>query len=105
MNRASDRVSDHGSPARWFCISPGGSWAWGGDLVPLYGENAPQGWACTGPLIERFGLCIASPDNDNVQWIAFDYKEAPGTGARADNACAAVAEWVAEHVENGEVRP
>lgn len=28
------------------------------DELPPYGEDTPEGWACTGPLLARFGITL-----------------------------------------------
>lgn len=73
--------------------------------VPPYGDNSPAGWARTGPLIERYALGIVRAESGDYfatrrgglgerEWI---------NGPLALHACAAIAEWVAEHVVGGEV--
>lgn len=71
-------------------------------LVPSYGDNTEAGWACTGPLIQRFGLGIDAAHPEGV--VAFDRREGwdyiyecwVKEGPAAADACAAVAEYVCE---------
>lgn len=65
--------------------------------LPPFGENTPKGWACTGPLIERFVLNIGC---DHARWYVF--RDTHATGAHG-SASTAIAEWVARYVKNGEV--
>lgn len=68
------------------------------DFLP-YGEDTPEGWACTGPLISRFGLSImaplwrfeAQPGGMRV------WSETNGTFCSHLDRCRGAAEWVAEH--------
>lgn len=70
---------------------------------PPYGEDTPEGWACTGPLIGRFGLTVYCRRD------GFGPRRAGYEAARPDkspmdvseNACAAVAEWVAHYGSGG----
>lgn len=70
------------------------------DSVPPYGEDTPEGWACTGPLLERYELALDKCD-DERPWLAVDQTEK--RYAFGPTPCAAIAEWVAEHVKDGEV--
>lgn len=52
------------------------------EIAP-YGEDSPYGWACTGPLITRYGIGIAQQDGRwwaGKEWMgAAGYKDsAPG---------------------------
>lgn len=67
--------------------------------VPYFGEDTPEGWACTGPLIGHFGLTVYCRRD------GFGPRRAGYEAARPDkspmdvseNACAAVAEWAAHY--------
>jgi hypothetical protein len=52
-----DGVSPHGAP-RADVYGDSGYW-----LRP-YGEDSPEGWACTGPLIARFHIALSAGDPD-----------------------------------------
>lgn len=73
-----------------------------GHLLP-YGEDSPEGWACTGPLIGRFDLRVERSRIDlrgKGKWFASKNERADGLwiiGPDAPHACAAVAEWVVQH--------
>lgn len=41
------------------------------ERVPRYGEETQQGWACTGPLIQRFQLMLIG--SDAAGWEAMHY--------------------------------
>ena len=68
-------------------------------VVPPYGEDTPEGWACTGPFIRQYGLGLSIPracpavEGGVVVFAA----GARGRDALGPHACAAIAEWVAEH--------
>lgn len=67
--------------------------------VPPYGADTPEGWACTGPLIQRFGL-IVEPVCYLPRWICYTSDDLGDEIVREEvgsNACAAVAEWVARY--------
>lgn len=76
------------------------------DSVPPYGEDSPEGWACTGPLVERFGLDLSRefPGTKAAYVAAICDPDRPLTTAAGPTACSAIAEWVASNVENGEVK-
>lgn len=60
---------------------------------PPYGAETPEGWACTGPLIAKYELDV--DQTITGKWMVSNY------GKRVRNQegpCAAVAEWVAQHV-------
>lgn len=70
-------------------------------LAP-YGEESPASWACTGPLIARFGLMLVVTDG---KWSAVRPRPRFGGGGGGNDQqgmwtvgpCAAIAEWVAQH--------
>ena len=73
-----------------------------------YGEDTPEGWACTGPLIQRFGLQLVAPRPDVPVWgclvrgcLVLDTARI-GTGPHP---CAAVGAWVAQWGEVARRRP
>lgn len=64
------------------------------DIPPPYGEDSPEGWACTGPLMDRFQIRVQFLGLDRVAWA----EPAEMTlEAEGKNSCAAIAEWVAAH--------
>lgn len=71
-----------------------------GCYFPPYGEDTPEGWACTGPLMARYGLCTMV--NLKV-WHCYDAATGNEVGDH-QNPCAALADWVAQFVTDGEVR-
>lgn len=56
--------------------------------VPPYGEPTPEGWSCTGPLIERHGIEITFTRGLGR------YAEASGIGADGGDVLTAVCELV-----------
>lgn len=76
----------------WQIDAPSSAWGPGVVEIPPYGADTPAGWACTGPLIKRFGLRLGHEPNE-APWFAMD--EALIGGDAADP-CAAIAEWVVE---------
>lgn len=73
-----------------------------GAYLPPYGDDTPEGWACTGPLIGRFELSVTRNSLDDLYYVSPPKMRCFGVAVRA---CAAVAEWVAEYVEGGKVKP
>ena len=72
-------------------------------LLP-YGEDSPAGWACTGPLIERFGLTVGPGNEERTFWVARDWGQDDDTFATGATAGDAIAKWAAEFGVGGEVR-
>ena len=71
--------------------------------MPPFGENTPRGWACTGPLIERFRLDIAMgrfPSGPEWRVVPYPGRDDDRT-VWAPHICAAVAEWVSQFVRDG----
>lgn len=92
----------HGSQ-HWIGVAPGVSIC--SEPVPPFGEETPAGWACTGPLIGRFGLtAYCRRDSDRTWQYEAGRPDVSPMLDTSPNACAAIAEWVAEHVEGGEVK-
>lgn len=66
---------------------------WPGATPPPYGDDTPEGWACTGPLIGRFDLCLCV---NLGEWSVYDAEEGHDVGL-FDSASKAVAEWVVRY--------
>lgn len=94
-----ERKSDHGARSRWVGIESGGSWMWGGYHVPPYGDDTPAGWACTGPLMDRFDLHTETLHQNGLiyAWRERQGDEPDICGPNAPHRCAAIAEWVARY--------
>lgn len=77
-----------------------------GAYLPPYGDDTPAGWACTGPLIGRYGLTIYCRRDGFGPMLPGYAAHRPDKSPMdvSPNACAAAAEWVAQNVENGEPR-
>lgn len=69
---------------------------WDRTCAPPYGEDTPAGWAFTGPLVERFCLDVQH-DDEASGWHVTAWDAGGYSRADARSACAAIAEWVAEH--------
>lgn len=86
---------------RWFCGcdgTPHGTEV-GDPTIKPYGENTEAGWACTGPLLERFKLLVDVLGPEDRPWVAMDALTGEKATECCAHACAATAEWVAQFGE------
>lgn len=69
----------------WFGTAPactGPRWWTGNDPILPYGEDTPEGWACTGPLMKQYAIGVWPRENGQeegriaVQWGAKGYGDA-----------------------------
>lgn len=59
-----------------------------------FGDDTPEGWSCTGPLIPRYKLSLVA-DADGYFCSDAELERE----VKAPTACAAVAEWCAKFAE------
>lgn len=75
------------------------------DAVPPYGEDSPEGWMYTGPLMKRLRIglmptvCIMSPPLPGTNWIAKD--EVSGAWSDHPEPLRAVCEVILTLAANG----
>lgn len=65
--------------------------------VPPYGDDTPEGWACTGPLLARFGLTVFGPrlevEEPDPRWYAA-VPDSATLGEHGATACEAIARLI-----------
>jgi hypothetical protein len=79
---------------RWHGTPPGPDELLPIYVVPPYGEDTPEGWECTGPLVSRFRLSVEERTFGVSVW---DERRGYETACSHLDRCRGVAEWVAKH--------
>lgn len=80
--------------------------------IPPYGEDSPEGWACTGPLMIKYGINLIRPgmwlatENDPTQWDegVLGWREDLCATAASDNPMEAVCNLILALAEAGKLR-
>lgn len=81
----------------WIGVAPGVPIC--SEPISPYGADTPEGWACTGPLMDRFDLHTESLHQNGLiyAWRERQGDEPGICGPNAPHRCAAIAEWVAQY--------
>jgi len=73
--------------------------------VPPYGEDSPEGWACTGPLVSRFKLYLYW-DTELGCWVAQPKEgDTPPYHRSGSTAPEAIANLIIALAEAGKLEP
>jgi hypothetical protein len=90
---------------RWMGIMPRPEYPHGPDImdyVPPFGEDTPDGWACTGPLISRFHICLTTNGIGRNEWAA---DEGTFPMVHAEAPLIAVCNYVLNRAQSGRLLP